>query len=59
MAGCNCGCGTMPMVTNADQACGCGCECCGAAQLSRDDEIRQLEELLESTERRLTELKQA
>lgn len=57
MAGCSCGCATLPTVTEAEQACGCGCDCCGPAQLSREEEIRQLEELRDATERRLGELR--
>ncbi|MBW3620917.1 MAG: hypothetical protein KY461_11775 [Actinobacteria bacterium] len=44
-------------MTNAEQACGCGCDCCGPGQRSREDEIRQLEELRDSTDKRLAELK--
>lgn len=57
MAGCSCGCGTLPTVTSAEQTCGCGCDCCGPEQLSPDEEIRQLEELRDSTEKRLAELR--
>lgn len=55
-ATCTCGCATMPQVTNAEEACGCGCACCAQAPQSTDDEIRQLQELRQSIDRRLSEL---
>lgn len=57
MADCNCGCATVTTVTNADEACQCGCECCTPVHLAPEEEIRQLEELRQSADQRLAELK--
>ncbi len=54
---CTCGCGAMLSVTNARQACQCGCDCCQPEARSPEEEIAQLEELRQATERRLSELR--
>ncbi len=52
---CGCGCGTMTEVTNATEACGCGCDCCGSEK-TKEQEIAELHQLLDSVSRRLSEL---
>ena len=54
--GCTCGCSTLTTITNAEQSCTCGCDCCTAEQLSREEEIAQLQRVRESADRRLEEL---
>jgi hypothetical protein len=51
---CSCGCGALQTVSGEAQ-CRCGCSCCDSAQ-SREQEIAELKRLLDSTQRRLSEL---
>ncbi len=55
-ATCNCGCSTVPKITNAEHACACGCECCAPHELSREEEIVELQRLRDAAERRPREL---
>lgn len=52
---CSCGCATMPTGGAEEAPCRCGCACCEAPQ-SHDQEIAELQRVLDSTQRRLTEL---
>jgi hypothetical protein len=45
----------MTEVTNATEECGCGCDCCGSEK-TKEQEIAELHQLLDSVSRRLSEL---
>lgn len=53
---CTCGCASASAVTEAD-ACGCGCS--APAPPSREEQIRELRDLREKIDARLSELQEA
>ena len=48
---CGCGCGTA-----TEQVCECGCDCCAPVAKTRQEEIQELMELRDDTDRRLAVL---